>query len=134
MARRRTRTCDACYEKKNGGYCNACEAKYREENRETYRARSRKRSKRRRKETPEYVKSKILQTRYGISLEERNDMEALQNGKCLICNIIPKRLVVDHCHSSGRVRGLLCDHCNTGLGYFKDNPETLMAAIRYLKK
>lgn len=61
-------------------------------------------------------------------------MEVTQSGKCLICNEIPKRLVVDHCHTSGKVRGLLCDHCNTGLGRFKDSPELLMAAIRYLKK
>ncbi|MFM7009119.1 MAG: endonuclease VII domain-containing protein [Betaproteobacteria bacterium] len=134
MARQRTRACDACYAKKSGGYCNACEGKYREANRERYKTRSRKRSKRRRKESPDYVKSKILQTRYGISLEERNAMEVTQSGKCLICNEIPKRLVVDHCHTSGKVRGLLCDHCNTGLGRFKDSPELLMAAIRYLKK
>jgi hypothetical protein len=43
------------------------------------------------------------------------------------------RLSVDHCHNTGKIRGILCTKCNTGLGSFKDNIELLMNAIKYLK-
>lgn len=132
MPARRTRVCEDCYKRK-AGYCAPCEAAYREKNRLRYRARDRIRNERRRRDNPEYIKSKILQTRYGISLEERNGMELTQEGKCLICKESSKRLVVDHCHTTGKVRGLLCDHCNTGLGSFRDSPELLLAAAKYLK-
>ena len=63
-----------------------------------------------------------------------------QNGKCKICSREMERtpgtgssVVVDHCHTSGIVRGLLCNECNRGLGYFKDNPKTLKQAATYLE-
>jgi hypothetical protein len=71
--------------------------------------------------------------RYKITLETRMDMETKQQGKCLICKKQGK-LVVDHCHSTQKVRGLLCNNCNVGLGAFKDNCEFLNEAITYLKK
>jgi hypothetical protein len=52
---------------------------------------------------------------------------------CQICNQTDRReLCVDHCHSTGKVRGLLCDPCNKALGLFKDSPELLNSAIKYL--
>jgi len=45
-----------------------------------------------------------------------------------------KQLDVDHCHTTGEVRGLLCNRCNTGIGQFKDNPNILRSAARYLDK
>lgn len=51
---------------------------------------------------------------------------------CDIC-AAPGPLVVDHCHSSGKVRGMLCQHCNRGLGHFRDNPEVMGRAINYVK-
>jgi hypothetical protein len=60
-------------------------------------------------------------------------MEEKQEGKCLICKKTGK-LVVDHCHSTKKVRGLLCNNCNVGLGAFKDNCEFLSDAVIYLKK
>jgi len=75
---------------------------------------------------------------YGISLQEVEQMWAEQGGRCAICNVpeelAPKnRLHVDHEHSTGTVRALLCHHCNTGLGKFKDSPELLGKAITYLR-
>lgn len=61
-----------------------------------------------------------------------------QGGRCAICpkkvSLDGKALSVDHCHTSGKIRGLLCSECNRGIGYFTDNPELLEAAAAYLKK
>lgn len=78
-------------------------------------------------------RNSYFKRKYGISLDEYEDMAKSQDGKCLICNEVNKRnLAVDHCHKSGKVRGLLCLNCNTGLGQFKDDPELLEKAISYL--
>lgn len=75
--------------------------------------------------------------KYGISLVEVQWLFSRQNGCCGICGAVldphAKETHVDHCHSTGVVRGVLCRHCNSGLGYFKDDPERLTAAIRYLR-
>ena len=73
---------------------------------------------------------------YNISLEEYNQMLEDQNEKCIICNKTNndgKRLSIDHDHKSGEIRGLLCNHCNIGLGHFKDDINLLERAIEYLK-
>jgi hypothetical protein len=60
---------------------------------------------------------------------------ARQNGRCALCGGPPteRGLVIDHCHRSGKVRALLCSSCNKGLGFFRDDPERLTAAITYLE-
>jgi hypothetical protein len=76
-------------------------------------------------------------TGYGVTYERYQEMLNEQNGLCAICRNPPeqhKRLVVDHDHKSGYVRGLLCEWCNFGLGWFRDDPEYLLNAIEYLKK
>lgn len=61
-------------------------------------------------------------------------IKARQNGKCAICGIIPlRRLSVDHCHKTGKIRGLLCHYCNTALGMFKDDTEIIEKALVYLR-
>jgi hypothetical protein len=74
---------------------------------------------------------------YGISLETYQSMWNEQNGLCAICgkheSNFAKKLAVDHCHETGNVRLLLCNHCNTGLGLLKDK-QTLENAIKYLEK
>jgi hypothetical protein len=78
---------------------------------------------------------------YGITALEYNTLFQKQEGVCAICgtstptlnhNETRPNLYVDHCHTSGAVRGLLCGKCNSGLGQFNDNPELLQAAITYL--
>lgn len=73
-----------------------------------------------------------------ITKEEYKKMYAMQNGYCAICNthvsLCKKDLALDHCHTTGKVRAFLCDQCNTGLGMFKDNTDTLFKAIDYLYK
>lgn len=74
--------------------------------------------------------------RFGIGWPERLRMSAEHEGKCAICGEeeqLPGRpLHVDHCHDTQRVRGLLCGHCNRGLGSFRDDPDRLANAIKYL--
>lgn len=71
---------------------------------------------------------------YGVYPETIAAMQAEQEGRCAICSKKPKRLVVDHNHSTGKIRALLCHCCNVGIGLFKENPGALAAAIRYLEK
>ena len=77
-----------------------------------------------------------LRTFYGIPVERYDEMLKQQNGLCAICHNSPgplKKLVVDHDHATGYVRGLLCESCNFGLGQFRDNPTNLLNAVKYLK-
>lgn len=76
---------------------------------------------------------KHLRKNYGIYPEEVDILLKQQNHQCAICGASPaKRLGVDHCHTTGAIRGLLCDPCNQGLAGFRDNPDRLQAAIAYL--
>lgn len=73
---------------------------------------------------------------YGLTPEEYDAMLVAVDGKCTICRKAPKvkALAVDHCHTTGKVRGILCDKCNMGIGYFDDNLDLLQKAIEYLKE
>jgi Recombination endonuclease VII len=74
-----------------------------------------------------------LKRRYGISAAEYEALLAKQDGACAICRKRSKeRLCVDHCHLTGRIRGLLCHACNLALGYLKDDQASLVAALAYL--
>jgi len=70
-------------------------------------------------------------SKYGLSAAEYNAMVITQDGRCAICGAVGE-LSIDHCHTAGNVRGLLCGTCNTGLGMFKDDPKLLHRAIDYL--
>lgn len=73
--------------------------------------------------------------KYGISSSETLTLYNLQHGLCAICNSplgTFNQYTVDHCHTTNKVRGLLCRKCNTGLGHFGDNPVLLQRAIDYL--
>ena len=76
--------------------------------------------------------------KYGIGVEEYEALRLAQGNRCAICGTDDPasnagEWHVDHCHESGAVRGLLCSRCNIGLGYFKDDPARLTAAIKYLE-
>lgn len=86
-------------------------------------------------------KNSFYLARYNISLSEAIQMLTLQSGVCKICSVSISLEIgaensghVDHCHTTGKVRGILCSQCNTGLGQFKDNVLTLQKAIDYLNE
>lgn len=74
--------------------------------------------------------------RTGCTPEQYDYLYAKQNGCCAICGVhaseLTKALSADHCHTTLKVRGLLCMPCNTGLGFFKDSKQLLQKAIDYL--
>lgn len=75
-----------------------------------------------------------LKGKYGITIADYDAMLAAQGGTCAICNgpPPPKGYHVDHCHTTGVVRALLCFSCNTALGHVQDNTDTLRRMIDYL--
>lgn len=70
---------------------------------------------------------------YGMTKEEALRVVENREGKCQICGLV-KRLVIDHDHRSGLVRGLICGKCNSVLGMANDCTQTLLAAVEYLRK
>jgi hypothetical protein len=94
------------------------------------------RVKKRHQDNPERTRNNDLKRNYGITLDEHTKMYEEQNGRCAICknegNGKWKKLCVDHCHATGKVRKLLCHHCNTALGLVGDNINTLQSMVEYL--
>ena len=83
----------------------------------------------------EYRQQYNLRTRFGLTTEDFSAIIVEQNFMCKICGVGFEEKVkpqVDHCHETGKVRGLLCRNCNTSLGLLKENPETLRSMIDYL--
>ena len=87
-------------------------------------------------------KNSKLKRAYGITLSEYQELLSKQDSKCAICGVDnngkyrnkPRAFAVDHCHTTGKIRGLLCSDCNTGIGLLKDNINFLQSAIKYLNK
>lgn len=75
-----------------------------------------------------------LKRRYGITLRDYQRMLENQSGSCALCFRKPKRrkLHVDHCHRTGRIRGLLCSRCNQALGALGDTAVDVLRAVKYL--
>lgn len=74
---------------------------------------------------------------YGITPAEYDRMSEAQGGKCRICGLecsTGRRLAVDHCHATGRVRALLCMLCNRALGLLKDDPNLMRIAAAYVEE
>lgn len=97
---------------------------------------------------PSSTRSQQIKTCFGITQEQYLAMLAQQNNSCACCgdsfDSIPPVVIqktgkpraphIDHCHTTGKVRGILCNGCNTGLGLFKDSPKRLQLAAQYLLK
>ena len=83
-------------------------------------------------------RAKHLKRTYGLTLIDYDNLLNRQLGVCAICGSSDSfghgRFAVDHNHLTGKVRGLLCSKCNTGLGFFKDSPKLLLKAVSYLSK
>lgn len=80
--------------------------------------------------------------KYGITVDDIIEMERNQGNRCAICGGEEPRfrhgkrmsLAVDHCHETGKVRGLLCSNCNRGLGFLGDTPDSIRKALEYLEE
>ena len=116
--RRRAGWCKVCSRTKSAAYYAANKERQKAKHREWVAA------------NKERVAAHKAKSAYGIPLDEYEQL--MHEGKCAICGNT-ERLRIDHCHVSERVRGVLCDSCNKGLGFFRDDPARLRAAIRYLK-
>ena len=85
-----------------------------------------------------YHKAYQRKLKYNLTQEEYDLKLKEQNNSCAICGMhkddYPKNFAIDHCHKTGKVRGLLCNHCNSGIGFFRENSNVMKKAIGYLKK
>lgn len=72
----------------------------------------------------------MIARRVGLAVTRAKEL--LSDGRCAICKRQDTRLCIDHCHKTGRIRGVLCHRCNSGIGSFRDNPTLLTAAAAYL--
>lgn len=89
-------------------------------------------------ERREYARWHMIKKNYGLTKEEWLQKVDAQGGLCALCKIPGRtgklgRLSVDHCHVTGRVRGLLCSPCNSAIGVLGDTPEMLERAVKYLR-
>jgi hypothetical protein len=146
MARRETRKCSACGKKlpttefysdprvKSGlrRRCRKCHSRKNYESRKTSDARHAQ---------PEYERVARFR-KFGLTEDEWQAMRKRQKDRCKICGQREtlkskgqvKNLCIDHCHDTGKVRGLLCNRCNTSIGWFNDDPKLLRSAVAYLEE
>jgi hypothetical protein len=79
-----------------------------------------------------------LNSRYGLTIEQYNMLLQQTNGICPICltefSGFNHRAVVDHCHTTGRVRGILCNGCNAAIGFLKDDTKVVQRALKWLEE
>lgn len=115
------------YPKSNAGYSPQCKFCIREKQK-IYRA----------KLTEDERRSIDLRHFFGIDAKRWNEMFTEQNGKCAVCEIhqseMGRRFHVDHNHTTGEVRGLLCSNCNTGIGKLQESERIFSRAMNYLRK
>lgn len=84
---------------------------------------------------PKIKQNYQLQWKYGITIEQYESMLADQNYACAVCNIKePRTFVVDHCHTTGKVRSILCNCCNLIIGMVKEDVTVLEQLSKYIKE
>ena len=120
------------YQEENEDHIKQRKAKWYETNKDELRARARENY----HKTKKSVQDRRLRKQYGIGNDDYEQLKSLQGDKCAICGEEQndKRLAVDHNHDTGKVRGLLCEKCNRGLGLFCDNVDLLEKAVTYLRE
>lgn len=116
----------------------AYQKQYREKNIEKIKAQSARNYEKRKEAHNVTTRNNTLKRKYGLTIPQWEELFESQGRACAICGETDvgaenQKFHTDHCHSTNVVRGILCHSCNTGLGKFKDNVETLKAAIKYLE-
>lgn len=107
--------------------------KYYEANKEAHSIRNKKNYELNREQKLAKHREHVLKSRYGLTMDDYYCLLQSQGNKCAICKKeATKTLDVDHCHETGKVRGLLCNNCNRGLGHFQDDKHLLRNAMEYL--
>lgn len=107
--------------------------KYKARDRERYPDRHKEYRTKRYAENPDAYREAQMRTLYGIGVAQYDEMLTEQKGVCAVClEPSDKTLHVDHDHATGRIRGLLCQRCNHGIGSMKDDPVRMLRAVRYL--
>lgn len=122
--------CKTCYNKYNDSISERRKAQ-RKLRSEQHKDRDNARSRQWALANPERVKEKNL-SKYGLTFEEFQSMVKSQNGLCQICKytLVPGRHThVDHCHTTNKVRGILCHQCNTKLGWFENNSNSVLSYL-----
>ena len=146
VSRKGVRLCRGCYYKKerpNRGNKEA-QAQQRKEYKQQYFQRNKEKIIQKRKENPINSDKQFLysiKSKYGVSELEYKTMLEQSNYCCDICGSKqiqnPKnkdKLCIDHCHTTGKTRGLLCRGCNLAIGYFKDDTTVIENSIKYIKR
>lgn len=122
------------------GTCLACAAARRRADRAAHPERHRENDRRYYARNKRKVQDYNLKKLYGLTIEQYEAMLVEQGGVCALCRKPPSgranggRLHVDHDHETGRVRRLLCYHCNNALGHFRDDPDLMRRAADYIEE
>ena len=121
---------------KNTSWCKICTKGHNKENRHKFRERDKAYAKEYRQKFPDKCRASDrnakLKKAYGISQDDFCRLLEAQGNRCKICRESSEKFHVDHDHKTGKVRGLLCNLCNVGLGAFRDNVAYLENAIECL--
>ena len=120
----------------HSGVCKACRYETIKKNRESGGGREKNNEGQRRyRKTDTYKNTRLLRL-YGITLKEWQALYDKQEGYCIVCEThqaeLTKPLCVDHCHKTNKVRGLLCSHCNTSLGFLKEDRRIVLRLVDYI--
>jgi hypothetical protein len=122
------------YSKNRVKHLAACKA-YRKKNYEECKRREELYRNNNRKKNREYTRAWHIKRKYGLSVLDRNNLLKKQNHKCALCGeLLGRKFSIDHCHKSGKVRGIVHQFCNLVLGFSKEDVNILKKTIKYIKK